>query len=88
MADPSETVHRAVRVIRGVWDIYAAVCDEQGVTPSDDLRAHMRRVITDHGTDEQIRALLVTEAEAEARRVATNRVKTARARAAQQRQRS
>ncbi len=42
---------RGVRVPDGLWDAYGAVCERRGVTRSEDLLAHVRRMVQRYGTD-------------------------------------
>ena len=40
-----KTPNRAIRVDDGLWRDYGEVCEEEGTTRSDDIRAHMLRKV-------------------------------------------
>lgn len=40
-----KTPNRVIRVEDGLWSDYTAACEEEGITRSDDLRAHMLRKV-------------------------------------------
>lgn len=40
-----KTPNRVIRVDDELWHDYGEVCDDEGVTKSDDLRGHMQRKV-------------------------------------------
>lgn len=67
--DDATTKPRQFRVADGLWDTYEAVCKRLGRTRAEDLNAHIRSVITEHGTPSEIAVLAAVDAELERRRV-------------------
>ncbi|MFB4285683.1 hypothetical protein ACBJ59_61225 [Nonomuraea sp. MTCD27] len=64
MSEPSDTTKpRQFRVAEGHWKAYKRVCDGLGVTRAEDLNAHIKAVIAEHGDAEARR--LAAEADAE-----------------------
>lgn len=63
------TPQRKVRVSDPLWRAYETVCRRVfGRTRSEDLVEHMRDVVREHGTEEEIRLLEAAEEEANERR--------------------
>lgn len=57
-----------IRVPRTMWQAYGNVCQRLGRTRTEDLLDHMRRRITEHGTEEDRRLLDEAEQELAVRR--------------------
>jgi hypothetical protein len=66
--DDLTTKPRQFRVADGLWETYDAVCKRQGKTRAEDLNAHMRRMVEEHGTPEEIARLDQVAAELDRRR--------------------
>lgn len=62
------TKPRQFRVADGHWEAYDRVCKAQGTTRAEDLNAHIRRQIQEHGDDEALRLLAEADAEVAERR--------------------
>lgn len=62
------TKPRQVRIAEGHWDAYKRVCDQLGITRAEDLVAHIRATIAQHGDPEALRLLREADAEVAERR--------------------
>lgn len=66
MADHTPRIN--VRVPQAMWDAYDRVCERLGHGRTEDLLAHIRQQITEHGDDDDRAALAAAEAELAERR--------------------
>lgn len=62
------TKPRQFRVAEGHWKAYKRICDRLGTTRAEDLNAHIRAMITEHGDAEDHRLLAEADAELAERR--------------------
>lgn len=66
MADHTPGIH--LRVPRPLWEAYDRVCERLGIGRTEDLLAHIRRQVAEHGDETDQAALAAAEAELAARR--------------------
>lgn len=66
--DEQTTKPRQVRVAKGAWTAYEAVCERLGRTRAEDINDHIRRMIRRHGTAEEKALLAEADAEVQERR--------------------
>jgi hypothetical protein len=67
--DDLTTKPRQFRVADGLWETYDAICKRLDTTRAEDLNAHIRRQIQEHGTPAEIARLADVDAELEQRRL-------------------
>jgi N-acetylglucosamine kinase-like BadF-type ATPase len=71
VTDPTSTdttKPRQIRIAGGHWEAYRRVCDQLGTTRAEDIVAHIRRAIAEHGDPEALRLLQEADAEVAERR--------------------
>lgn len=66
MADHTPRVN--LRVPQGLWDAYDRVCERLGLGRTEDILAHIRRQVAEHGDDADRAALAAADAELAERR--------------------
>jgi hypothetical protein len=62
------TQPRQIRIPTGAWTAYDAICKRLGTTRAEDINAHIRAVIEQHGTAEERAQLADADAELAERR--------------------
>lgn len=67
--DDLTTKPRQFRVADGLWETYDDICKRLGRTRAEDLNIHIRQVIKEHGTPEEIGRLDDVDAELERRKI-------------------
>ncbi|MFE2407046.1 hypothetical protein ACFXDE_01745 [Kitasatospora sp. NPDC059408] len=66
--DSDHTFATRFRIPRRMWDAYGRITDRQGTDRTADLVAHVRAVIQQHGTPEDLADLAAAEQELKERR--------------------
>lgn len=67
----SDDAHTPVRRFRApdlLWKAYETVCARRGVERSEDLLQHVRQMVREHGTPEEVAAMEEADAELAERR--------------------